>query len=102
MAIVADFRQSHSPTWLESHRQGLQHNALFSMKSIIDMSMSRRLMHAAMYGRAPERSDGERKAHQASVKSWAARAMWLLVAVTSLWDIAVTFDRHFELTTRLF
>jgi hypothetical protein len=33
---------------------------------------------------------------------WAARIMWLLVAVTSLWDISVTFGRHFALAMRYF
>jgi len=27
--------------------------------------------------------------------------MWLLVTVVSLWDILVTFDRHFNVTGRL-
>jgi hypothetical protein len=68
------------------------------MKSIVDMSMSRHEMHAAMTGDAPDRENDE----QTAAKSWATRAVWSLVAVTSLWDIAVTFDRHFEFTARLF
>lgn len=41
-------------------------------------------------------------APQIAAAYWAKRIVWLLVAVTSLWDIAVTFDKHFALTGRLF
>jgi hypothetical protein len=37
-----------------------------------------------------------------AAESWARRTMWILVIVTSAWDVAVTFDRHFALTARLF
>lgn len=40
-------------------------------------------------------------ASQASAEQWARRAMWLLVVVTSLWDIGVTFDKSLGLTARL-
>jgi hypothetical protein len=29
------------------------------------------------------------------VEYWAARIMWLLVAVTSAWDVVETFGGHF-------
>ena len=50
---------------------------------------------------SPEQSDQAQSDWQIA-ECWARRAMWLLIAVTSLWDILVTFDRHFELTARLF
>ena len=59
-------------------------------------------MDPAMTGETAERDNDEQAALQMMLESWARRAMWLLVAVTSLWDIAVTFDRHYELTARLF
>jgi hypothetical protein len=49
-------------------------------------------------GRAAIRSE---TASQIAAEYWAKRAMWLLVIVTSLWDIVVTFDKHFELSGRL-
>ena len=58
-----------------------EQHAAFSMKAMIDDS-------ATMLPFAAE--------------SWARRTMWILVIVTSAWDIAVTFDRHFALTARLF
>jgi hypothetical protein len=72
------------------------------MKSMVDLSISRNVMRPAMTDDAAERDTHAQSASQAEVESWARRAMWLLVAVTSMWDIAVTFDRHFELTARLF
>jgi len=36
-------------------------------------------------------------ASQATAEQWARRAMWLLVVVTSLWDIGVTFDKSLGL-----
>ena len=40
-------------------------------------------------------------ASQIAAEYWAKRAMWVFVIVTSLWDIVVTFDKHFELSGRL-
>ena len=72
------------------------------MKAIVDTSMSRQLMQPAMAGDEDGRDGHEQAAWHREAEYWAKRAMWLLVAVTSLWDIAVTFDRHVELTARLF
>jgi hypothetical protein len=47
------------------------------------------------------RRQGE-TASQIAAEYWAARIMWLLVAVTSCWDIAVTFGRHFASAMRYF
>ncbi len=58
-------------------------------------------MNPAMTDEAAERDKDEVATSQLTLESWARRAMWLLVAVTSLWDIAVTFDRHYDLTARL-
>jgi hypothetical protein len=41
-------------------------------------------------------------ASQIAAEFWAARIMWLLVALTSSWDIAVTFGQRFALTMRYF
>ena len=40
-------------------------------------------------------------ASQIAAEYWAKRALWLMVVVTSLWDILVTFDKHFALTGRI-
>ena len=40
-------------------------------------------------------------ASQAAAEQWARRAVWLLVIVTSLWDIGVTFDKSLGLAARL-
>ena len=77
---------------------GLQHNAAFSMKSIVEMSMNRHEMRAALTGDEGK----DETALQEAVESWVRRTLWSLVALTSLWDIAITFDRHSELTARLF
>ena len=66
------------------------------MKSSVDMWMSRFVMNPAMTGETAEWDNDEQAASQVTLESWARRAIWLLVAVTSLWEIAVTFDRHYE------
>ncbi len=38
---------------------------------------------------------------QIAAEQWARRTMRLLVIVTSLWDIGVTFNSHLGLTARL-
>ena len=48
------------------------------------------------------RSDDSETMLPFAAQSWARRTMWILVIVTSAWDIAVTFDRHTGLTARLF
>ena len=50
--------------------------------------------NAAM-GVAPvDPGEQRERAAQIAAEYWARRTMWLLVAVTSLWDIAVTFDQY--------
>ena len=72
------------------------------MKAIADTSMSLHVMQPAMTVDPADRDEHEQTAWQMEAESWARRAMWLLVAMTSLWDLAVTFGRHFYLTARLF
>ena len=50
---------------------------------------------------APDQG-GQSEAAWQTARYWATRFLWLLVIVTSLWDIAMTFDRHFAMTGRLF
>ena len=68
-----------------------EQNAAFSMKVMVNLA-------------SPSMSRARRKFEsisQISAEYWARRCMWLLVMVTSLWDIAVTFDRHFAFTSGL-
>jgi hypothetical protein len=50
---------------------------------------------------SPDRLNQFEAASQYAAEYWARRTMWLLVTVISLWDIVVTFDKHFDLTGRL-
>jgi hypothetical protein len=51
--------------------------------------------------RPAARTADSEAAFQYAAEYWARRTMWLLVTVVSLWDILVTFDRHFNVTGRL-
>ena len=42
------------------------------------------------------------QASQIRTEYWAKRIVWFLIALTSLWDIAVTIDKDFALTRRFF
>jgi len=77
-----------------------EQHAAFSMKAMIDILMNRN-MPAATNAEMPQSDDSETMLPFAA-ESWARRTMWILVIVTSAWDVAVTFDRHFALTARLF
>jgi hypothetical protein len=77
-----------------------EQHAAFSMKAMIDILMNRN-MPAATNAEMPQSDDFETMLPFAA-ESWARRTMWILVIVTSAWDVAVTFDRHFALTARLF
>jgi hypothetical protein len=79
-----------------------EQSAASSMKSTVKMWMSRLVMHAAKTPQMPDPSDQTETDLAAVAKYWAGRAMWVLVIATSLWDIAVTFDRPFALAARLF
>jgi hypothetical protein len=59
-------------------------------------------MHAANPTEAPNSSEQAESAWAATAEYWAGRIVWALVIATSLWDIAVTFDRPSLLSARLF
>jgi hypothetical protein len=50
----------------------------------------------------PGSSDEAESGLAAAAEYWAGRAMWALVIIMSLWDIAVTFDSPATLMARLF
>jgi|HubBroStandDraft_6_1064221.scaffolds.fasta_scaffold262808_2 hypothetical protein len=77
-----------------------EQHAAFGMKAMIDILMNRN-MPAATNAEMPQ-SDDSATMLPFAAESWARRTMWILVIVTSAWDVAVTFDRHFALTARLF
>jgi hypothetical protein len=55
----------------------------------------------ATMGVAPvDPGEQRERAAQIAAEYWARRTMWLLVTVTSLWDIAVTFDEYLGVTGR--
>lgn len=56
---------------------------------------------AARNAESPDLHTQSEAASQYAAEYWARRTMWLLVTVISLWDIVVTFDKHFNLTGRL-
>jgi hypothetical protein len=72
------------------------------MKSQVDMLTSRLAMRAAKTDSTPDSSDEAQSGLAAAAEYWAGRAMWVLVIIMSLWDIAVTFDKPLLLTARLF
>jgi hypothetical protein len=72
------------------------------MKSLVDMLTSRSAKRAAKTGPTPDSSDQAESGLAAAAEYWAGRAMWALVIIMSLWDIAVTFDKPLLLTARLF
>ena len=72
------------------------------MKSPADMLTSRQAMRAAKADSTPDSSDEADSGLAAAAEYWAGRAVWVLVIMISLWDIAVTFDKPLLLTARLF
>ena len=72
------------------------------MKSMVKMWMSRLVMHGAKIAQTPDPSEQTGTDLAAAAEYWAGWPMWALVIATSLWDIAVTFDRPFALAARLF
>jgi len=64
------------------------------MKSLIDM--------LTKTDSTPDSSDLAESGLAAAAEYWAGRAMWVLVIIMSLWDIAVTFDTPATLMARLF
>jgi hypothetical protein len=79
-----------------------EHNAASSVKSIVKMLTSRLVTHAAKTAQTRDPSDQAGTDLAAAAEYWAGCVMWALVIATSLWDIAVTFDRPFALAARLF
>jgi hypothetical protein len=65
------------------------------MKTMVDTLTSPRLTRAATITDTPDRSNRPKSASQSAVEYWIARIMWLVVAVTSAWDIVETFGGHF-------
>ena len=64
------------------------------MKSLVDLSTKTDSI--------PDSSDLGESGLAAAAEYWAGRAMWVLVIIMSLWDIAVTFDTPAILMARLF
>ena len=79
-----------------------EHNAASSVKSIVKMLTSRLVAHAAKTAQTPDPRDRTGTDLAAAAEYWAGRAMWVLVIIMSLWDIAVTFDTPATLMARLF
>jgi hypothetical protein len=72
-----------------------------SRKVMVNL-LARLNMHpAARTNDSPDTHNQPEAGFQFAAEYWARRTMWLLVTVTSLWDIVVTFDKHFDLTGRL-
>ncbi|MGC2033095.1 MAG: hypothetical protein WA642_23985 [Steroidobacteraceae bacterium] len=64
------------------------------MKSLVDM--------LTKTDSTPDSGDEAESGLAAATEYWAGRAMWVLVIIVSLWDIAVTFDTPATLMARLF
>jgi hypothetical protein len=64
------------------------------MKSLVDTSTKT--------DSTPDSSDEAESGLAAATEYWAGRAMWVLVIIVSLWDIAVAFDAPATLMARLF
>ena len=70
-----------------------EQNATGSMNATVGSLRSSLGILAATIGR-PERSNQAKTSRQETVEYWAKRFMWVLVIITSFWDIAVTFGKH--------
>jgi hypothetical protein len=71
-----------------------EQNAAASMTAMVDMLTSPRVAPVTTV-ETPDRETQSETASPTAAEYWAKRIMWFLVAVTSLWDIAETFDKHF-------
>lgn len=71
------------------------------MKAMIGLLSSPQGTGAVRAADAPEQCGQSEIAWQLA-EYWAKRFLWLLVTVTSLWNIAMIFHRHFAMTGRLF
>ena len=76
-----------------------EQKAAASMTAMVDMLNSPRVATTA---ETPGRvTESKTAALPTPVEYWAKRIMWLVVAVTSLWDIAETFDVHFAVLSKV-
>ncbi|HEV7613365.1 MAG TPA: hypothetical protein VGO37_15915 [Steroidobacteraceae bacterium] len=76
-------------------------NAVVGVQAVLRLWIRRYQSNAAApRGAAPDECDRFKTASQIAAEYWARRAMWVLVIVTSLWDIGATFDRALGLTAR--
>ncbi|HWY93681.1 MAG TPA: hypothetical protein VNX69_00745 [Steroidobacteraceae bacterium] len=66
-----------------------------------DILTSPHSTQAATTTQTDDRSN-QAQASQIRTEYWAKRIVWFLIALTSLWDIAVTIDKDFALTRRFF
>ena len=73
-----------------------EQNAAASMTAMVDMLTSPRETQVTTV-ETPDREIQSETALPTAAEYWAKRIMWFLVAVTSLWDIAETFDKHFPM-----
>jgi hypothetical protein len=70
-----------------------EQNATGNMNAMVGALRSSLGIRTATIGR-PEQSNQARTSRQEMVEYWAKRIMWVLVIITSLWDISITFGRH--------
>jgi hypothetical protein len=71
------------------------------MNSLID-KLTSRLAHAAKNPASADPGDQSESSSASAAEYWSGRILWALVILTSLWDIAVTFDTPSVLAARLF
>jgi hypothetical protein len=71
-----------------------EQNAAASMKGMVDTLTRPHAAGVATAADTPDRMNLSETALQVAAEYWAKRIMWSLVAVTTLWDIAETFDKH--------
>jgi hypothetical protein len=71
------------------------------MRVMVNLLMRPNMRPAARTADSPDTHNQSEAAFHFAAEYWARRTMWLLVTVVSLWDIVVTFDKHFDLTGRL-
>jgi hypothetical protein len=80
----------------------MSQNAAGSMKAMVDILTSPHSTQAATATQTHDRSNQAQIASQIRTEYWAKRIIWFLISLTSLWDIAVTFDKYLALTRRFF
>jgi hypothetical protein len=71
------------------------------MNSSID-KLPGRQAHYAKTPLSPDPGDQAESSSASAAEYWGGRILWTLVILTSLWDIAVTFDAPSVLAARLF